>query len=68
MTEKNAGNEAQADALRAAWDRGYATAVEGMKDIPARAWDEGYEAAKSDAFAASKGFTGYHVNPFRSDQ
>lgn len=36
--------EATDDALRAAWDRGYAIAVEGMKDIPAQAWDEGARA------------------------
>lgn len=33
--------EVTAEALRAAWDRGYATAVDGVKDIPALAWDEG---------------------------
>ena len=35
--------EAADDALRAAWDRGYATATDGMKDVPAVAWDEGFE-------------------------
>jgi hypothetical protein len=29
-------------------------------------WDEGYSAGKSDEFAADKGFTGYHTNPYRS--
>jgi hypothetical protein len=32
------------DALRAAWDRGYAKAVDGMKDVPAAAWEQGREA------------------------
>lgn len=35
--------DVNADALRAAWDRGYATATDGMKDVAAAAWDEGYE-------------------------
>jgi hypothetical protein len=51
--------EATDDALRAAWDKGYATATDGMKDVPANAWDEGYQSGVQDERP------GRTKNPFR---
>jgi hypothetical protein len=40
--------------------------VDRLEEKLADVWDEGYSAGKSDEFAADKGFTGYHTNPYRS--
>lgn len=64
--------DVNADALRAAWDRGYAMAIDGMKDIPAKAWDEGANAAWERSTPEVNGAhyvwrsEGDPVNPYRT--